>query len=244
MKLIIDCRESKLIESCKKILDKYNYITLITKNLDLGDIIIQDDDENDKIIIERKTISDLLSSITDGRYNEQSFRLNGIEHENHNIIYLIEGTTKNLTTQKQMVYSSIFSINYYKGFSVYRSENVDESAYIILNMIYKLNKEKEKISYYPINKEIVEKEYVSVIKKKKNNNITKDNFMCIVLCQIPGINEITASVIAKEYKDISNLIKCIKENDNCLDNLSYLTTKNQNRKISKTCILNIKEFMI
>ena len=78
MKLIIDCRESKLIESCKKLLDKYNYITLITKNLDLGDIIIQDDDENDKIIIERKTISDLLSSITVGRYNEQSFRLNGI----------------------------------------------------------------------------------------------------------------------------------------------------------------------
>ena len=88
MKIIIDCRESKLIEACQSITK--DDFEIITKNLELGDIIIQNDAEEDKIIIERKTISDLLSSITDGRYNEQSFRLNGLENENHNIVYLIE----------------------------------------------------------------------------------------------------------------------------------------------------------
>ena len=249
MKLIIDCRESKLLESCQKILktnENYNKIvTIETENLDLGDIIIKDDENNDKIIVERKTINDLISSISDGRYREQSFRLNGIDHENHNIIYLIEGTLKNLSSasQKQMVYSSILSLNYFKGFSVYRSENVDESAYILLNMVYKCFKEKEKVPYYPKNGERVEKEYISVIKKKKNENITIDNFMNIVLCQIPTVNEVTANVISSKFESILNLITKIKEDDTCLDNLTYTTNKNQVRKISKTCINNIKEYL-
>ena len=245
MKIIIDCRETKLIEACQSIIKDVKYeLDIITKNLELGDIIIQNDGEEDKIIIERKTISDLLPSITDGRYNEQSFRLNGLENENHNIIYLIEGSTRNLTSQKQMVYSSMFSLNYFKGFSVYRSENINETAYIILNMAYKLNKEKDKISYYPKNGLKDEKEYISVIKKKKNENITKENFMDIVLCQIPSVNEVTANVISKEFKTILNLINQIKENDKCLDGLTYTTSKNQVRKISKTCIANIKEFLV
>jgi ERCC4-type nuclease len=61
MKLIIDSRESKLIEACQSIAKDIEQI--ITKSLDLGDIIIQNED---KIIIERKTISDLISSISDG----------------------------------------------------------------------------------------------------------------------------------------------------------------------------------
>ena len=43
------------------------------------------------LIIERKSLNDLASSIKDGRYAEQSFRLSNIEHHNHNIVYLIEG---------------------------------------------------------------------------------------------------------------------------------------------------------
>lgn len=241
MKIIIDCRETKLIEACQSISKD---IDIITKNLELGDIIIQNDNDEDKIIIERKTITDLISSITDGRYNEQSFRLNSLENENHNIIYLIEGSTRNLTNKKQMVYSSMFSLNYFKGFSVHRSENINESAYIILNMANKLNKEKDKISYYPKNGIREEKDYVSVIKKKKNENITKDNFMDIVLCQIPTINEVTANVISKEFKTLLNLMNQLKENDKCLDGLTYTTSKNQTRKISKTCIVNVKEFLL
>lgn len=242
MRLIIDCREAKLIEECNKIKEKYKDIEIITKNLDLGDIIIQDNEENDKLIIERKTVSDLLSSITDGRYNEQSFRLNGIEHENHNIIYLIEGTFKNLTTQKQMVYSSVFSLNHFKGFSVYRSENVVETAFILMNMAYKLNKEKDKQAYYPKDDSRIEKEYISVVKKKKNDNITKDNFMDIVLCQIPTINEVTAKVISSKFTDLFDLIQHLKDDPTCIDGLSYTTSTNQVRKISKTSISNIKEY--
>ena len=43
------------------------------------------------LLLGRESLNDLASSIKDGRYAEQSFRLSNIEHHNHNIIYLIEG---------------------------------------------------------------------------------------------------------------------------------------------------------
>ena len=251
MNLIIDVREKLLIESVKYLKSsdkKFADIEFETKNLDLGDIIIKDKEGNDILIVERKTTQDLISSIKDGRYNEQSYRLNGIEHHNHNIIYLIEGNIKGLSSDKQMVYSSIFSINYYKGFSVYRSDNVQESAYILLNMCLKLNKEKDKKPFYSLStnetetEDKEEKKYCSVIKKKKNSNITPENFGEIVLCQIPSISSVTAIAIMEEFKTINNLIEKIKENPECLNDITYLS-KDKKRKISKTCIKNILEFL-
>ena len=102
----------------------------------------------EKIITERKSISDLLSSIKDGRYEEQSYRLNGLNHHNHNIIYLVEGDVNKNSyfksrndNEKLMAYSAMFSLNYYKGFSVFRSFSLDETATIVCNMAYKLEKE-------------------------------------------------------------------------------------------------------
>ena len=43
----------------------------------------------------------MLSSIKDGRYEEQSYRLNGLSHHNHNIVYLIEGDVNKVNRFKQ-----------------------------------------------------------------------------------------------------------------------------------------------
>jgi ERCC4-type nuclease len=249
MNLIIDIRERSLINSCEKLrkLEKFKEVEIKTENLDVGDIIIKNKENKDIIIIERKSVNDLISSIKDGRYSEQSYRLNGIEHENHNIIYLVEGTLRNLGNDMQMAYSSIFSINYYKGFSVFRSENIDETAYILMNMCIKLKKEGNKNPFYPKNnnsEEIIENtNYCSVIKKKKNANITKENFGEIVLCQIPSVSSVTAVAIMKEFESFNNLLENIKKDDNCLNNITTETSKGQKRKISKTCINNIIEYL-
>ena len=78
MKIIIDNRERELVKLLKAFSDNngFNFVIEVEK-LDLGDIIIKDDNDNTKLIIERKTISDLAASIRDGRYKEQSYRLNG-----------------------------------------------------------------------------------------------------------------------------------------------------------------------
>jgi len=241
MQVVIDYRETKLFEILKELI-KSDEIELVKENLLLGDIIIRIDNV-EKIIIERKSVNDLIASIKDGRYNEQSLRLSSLEQDNHNIIYLIEGDVK---VQKQMVYSAIFSINYYKGFSIYRSSTIEDTAYIISNITLKLLKEKSRVPYYNNNKnEENSKEinYSSVIKKKKSDNITKDNFGEIVLMQIPGISNITANHIMKEFKNIANLVEKLKENPNTLDNFAYVNEKQQSRKINKNCIKNIIEFL-
>ena len=243
MKLILDHRERDLYKAIISLIETdttFKDIKIEIENLELGDIIIRDVEGVDLLIYERKTISDLASSIKDGRYSEQSYRLNALENHNHNIIYLIEGSVSKSYREKQMIYSAMFSVNYYKGFSTIRSYNLDESAYIICNAILKIRKEKDKKPFY--NKKVFTEEcvdsYSSVIKKKKNANITVDNFGEIVLCQIPSISDKTALLIMNEFKTIKNLIKKLEDDKTCLNNI-----KSQTRKISKTSIKNIIEFL-
>jgi ERCC4-type nuclease len=145
MLIKIDIRETELFHKCKATIEsvaKFQDIQLVTEVLPLGDMIINDG-TNDCVIIERKTLTDLAASIKDGRYEEQSYRLNGLSHPNHNIVYLIEGDMTRFNTfkeriDKQTLYSAMFSILYFKGFSVMRSNTIDETAMIACNMTYKL----------------------------------------------------------------------------------------------------------
>jgi ERCC4-type nuclease len=277
----VDIRESELLVKMNSLIETVNSfknIIIKTETLSVGDIIICDDKETnieEKLIIERKSIADLLSSIKDGRYEEQSYRLNGLSHHNHNIIYLIEGDVNKNTyfksrtdAEKQMAYSAMFSLNYYKGFSVFRSFSLEETATIVCNMAYKLEKQKlsGKNEYYKNNMnsidetleekvnieeteetDIVEKSvknYVNVIKKVKKENITPDNIGEIMLCQIPGVSSVTALTIMEQYKNMSNLIKELESNNDCLKNITSTNSKGQIRKINKTSVSNIIKFLL
>jgi ERCC4-type nuclease len=239
MNIIIDSREVKLIEVIeliKKDDNLYNHIQIITKPLEVADIIIQSiDDSIERILIERKTVSDLIASFKDNRYTEQSFRLNGYPIFNHYIYYLIEG---NIKSDKKSVLSSFCSLTYLKGFSLLRTFDIHETALLLLQFACKMAKNVSKNGFYENKNEEI-KTYTSVVKKKKNDNVNVDNFGEIILCQIPSVNSVTAIAIMKEYKTINNLIDTIKTNPNCLDKI---VTQN-NRKISKTCIKNIVLFL-
>jgi crossover junction endonuclease MUS81 len=271
----VDTRESSLLQQITNqvsIIPVFKSIKVQSETLPIGDIIINDESE-DKIIIERKSVSDLLSSIKDGRYEEQSYRLNGLNHHNHNIIYLIEGDVNKVNRfkpdnqiEKLTLYSAMFSLNYYKGFSVFRSFSLDETANIICNMAYKMGKDSLKKPYFQ-NKiqvvenesgdtpvattsddsdevQITEKDYVGVVKKVKKDNITPDNIGEIMLCQIPGISSVTALAIMEKYETIPNLIKELELNNNSMKDLSYTNAKGQVRKINKTSIANIVKFLL
>ena len=157
----------------------------------------------------------------------------------------------------------MFSLNYTKGFSVIRTMNIEETALFICNCANKLRNllPLEKVEPNPtpnleplVNTPLEQTDflkaekvdnYVSVIKKVKKENITAQNIDEIMLCQIPGISSITATAIIKEYKSIYDLTKQIKENGTeCLKNITYVTGKNQTRKINKTIVENIAKFLL
>ena len=89
-----------------------------------------------------------------------------------------------------------------------------------------------------------DKDYLSVVKKIKKDNITPDNIGEIMLCQIPGISSVTSVAIMSKFKTLPNLISQIQENENCLKDISYTNSKNQVRKINKTCLVNLVKFLL
>ena len=274
----VDNREQELLKQIQNLvlfIPAFKQLKVETAALPLGDIIISDDNE-DKLIIERKCLTDLLASIKDGRYEEQSYRLNGLNHHNHNIYYLIEGDVnkanrfKDNNIEKLTLYSAMFSLNYFKVFSVMRTFSMEETAIFICNTANKLSKSEKKAyyEYKPLTSistmnseqnnenseeklekeketpEQTDKDYISVVKKVKKENITPDNIAEIMLCQIPGISSVTAVAIMDRFKTIPNLIQEIQQNDNCLKDISYQNTKGQTRKINKTSLANIVKFLL
>ena len=72
----IDVREKALIALIQDCLESNNLQTkhsIVVKAIDLGDVVLYNSsNETDPVvIIERKSLPDLASSIRDGRYNEQ-----------------------------------------------------------------------------------------------------------------------------------------------------------------------------
>jgi ERCC4-type nuclease len=235
MKLRIDNREHKLIELTND--NSFNFIEIST--LDIGDIHICDNSNNILIIFERKTIPDLLSSIKDGRYSEQSLRLSENNLHNHNIYYLIEGHIGKYHNEN-LIYSTLCSISYFKGFSIYRTLNIGETFKFLLQFYRKIEKDK-RLGYYNENNTNKEEiDYCSTIKTKKKDNINPDNILKILLIQIPGISDKIAFTIYDKYKKLDNLLYTINNNQNELYELKIINEKtNKSRKINKKSIENL-----
>jgi ERCC4-type nuclease len=248
MRIIIDERETGLYEKCIEF--NTNESIHITKQvLALGDILFQTDDGTLVSIIERKSLTDLLASVKDGRYDEQSHRLshNG-ECSLHNVVYLIEGMLSTLRNpaEKKLVYSCIASLNFIKGFSVLRSVNITETAEMLIFMADKIGRSGAKMQHIDSNtitSAITDQNYCTVVKKVKKDNITPENIGEIILCQIPGISSTTAVAIMKHFPSFPALIDAIKTDPKCLENLTCESTGGKTRKINKKCLESIHTFL-
>lgn len=239
MKLIIDNREKALSQQLAR-----TNVEFEIQQLELGDMILCDDEYNHLIIIERKTVSDLASSIMDGRYKEQSFRLSNHTIHNHNIIYLIEGDILNYKSfsriQNSTIYSSILTLSYFKGFSVLRSKNIVETALILEKFINKLTKEKTAKGYYDAENKESCTVYSDVVKCEKKSNITEGNIYELMLSQIPYVSSHIAREILKAYsfKDLVNNINTVN-----LSELKIVGKNGNERKISKNVVENLKKYL-
>ena len=248
MLLKVDARETEIIVCLKESILKdphFANIELRVEALPIGDFILCDA-ENELVIIERKTLRDLAASIKDGRYEEQSFRLNGHVIPNHNIFYLIEGKMakfKMFAKDKQeasMLYSAMFSIAYTKGFSLLRTETTEETATILCQMAYKLAKciSQKKLPYC----NDTQANYCDVVKKVRKANINNDNIGAIMLSQIPGISSVSATAVMQKFKTISTLVQSLKEDSMCLEGIQYTASNGTNKNINKTVKQSIIQY--
>ena len=295
----VDYREKDLIALLELMTSDNNCDSIKIKvdNLKIGDVAFIETDKdgnetgNELLLFERKSLNDLASSIKDGRYTEQSFRLDGYQDvHNHNIVYIIEGDISryrenNFTRiNKKTLLSSMFSILYYKGFSVTRTMNVLETSELVWSWADKLEREMasgKKMPYYrakpnEILSESVESSSAFVtpnqielefrenkvkttdknveqlydycnalkVKKEKNANVTPENIGVIMLSTVPGISSKTATAIMNEFKTISRLIKSFEQNPHCLNHVCIESGGGKSRKITSTCIENIRKYVL
>jgi ERCC4-type nuclease len=246
MKIIVDERERDLYVRLTEI--DISNIQITKEVLPLGDIAIESETGQKLLLIERKTCADLLASIKDGRYDEQSYRLTHSEEypNRHAIIYLVEGIfTKYVGKDRKLLYSTMTSLNYFKGFSVWRSSSVEETADILVAMVDKIRRElkKGKVSVESA-PATTAAEYCSVVKKVKKENITAENIGEIVLCQIPTISSVTAMAIMKQFGTFPKLMAALHEDPKVLDSITCEAANGKKRKISKTSVKLIKEYLV
>jgi crossover junction endonuclease MUS81 len=263
MNIIVDNREKGLVKllNAYKFMYEMEHINIQIEQLPIGDIIIKDRDTNneERIVFERKHVSDLASSIVDGRYKEQPFRLDGsCPLSNHNIIYIIEGSIASLNSKFTKVkpaalYSAICSLQYFKGFSVMKTSNMEETCEYILRMADKIHREKPTTAYYANKGETSQsqtqqqqqahspQEYSDVVKRVKKDNITPENIGVIMLSQVPGVSVAMAKGILSERN--KTLLEFVEE---CRTDPTYLTNieLGNGRKLTRTAVENIKKYLL
>ena len=247
MQLLIDAREPKtLVNYLNNLNEQSNVkISIVQKNLNIGDYVFYDEINNKELlIIERKSLADLESSIKDGRYKEQSYRLNETPLHNHNIIYLLEGAIINYKNVefRTTLYSTLFSLNYYKGFSVINVLNQTETGDLLMSIACKLVRENKPGFYCTLSDSSIVKEenYLNNIKTSKKAHINSDNIFQLMLMQIPGISNVSALALSNEFKNMENLLDSLKkEKDEKLETIKLAS----GRKLNKNIIASLKLYL-
>jgi ERCC4-type nuclease len=172
---------------------------------------------------------------------------------------------------KKALYSAMFSMLYLKGFSVFRTSNVRETADLILYFADKYDAvhASERKPFYR-NKTTTKQEdqdlkqeeqhdqdqdqdqqqpksgatYSSTFKhKERSSQIVPENIGEIMISAIPFVSSKTASAIMSEYKTITKLIEAMQKDRACLNHI-YTSGPSGNRKISKLCVDNLFKFLI
>ena len=221
MTLTIDTHEHDLIK-----LMKTNETIFELATLETGDIKIESESNDIKLLFERKTIQDLVASIKDGRYREQKQRILA-EYEPCQVTFIIEGAPsyEKLSKMEEIygiktssLISSFISLQYRDGFKVVQTATLSDTYTYIMEIAKRVSNTPEKVMQVSKNIETDNptnptQSYISTLKckTKKSANITPEVCYQLQLSQIPGISSKTAKDICDVYPTLSKLMETIKE---------------------------------
>lgn len=246
----IDHRETQIKSHFSNVSDKTYKISF--QLLELGDILLSDSDGTDKIFIERKTVSDLASSIKSGRYKEQKYRaLDTFSPDN--IIFLIEGRLNSEEPYingipSKTLQSACLNMIMRDKLRLIQTSDIQHTL-DVLDMIF-LKWINEGTKWWNLSKKVgityIHTNYLQTLVPRKKNNLTPELCYLLQLSQIPGISTKFAKLIASKYKNMGELIKLINKSNgiNKLASISYTTEEKKiKRKIGNKLALRIYYFL-
>lgn len=202
---------------------------VVVKQLDIGDFHVCVNNEP-RIIIERKTINDLIQSIKDNRYHEQKMRLlahRSAHQHTCQLFYLIEGNVSfdpayaHRFMSNKAVVSAIINSMIRDKVQVVFTKNIAETALFLDGLMSRIISEPSK--YFPPH--TVQDDQIGVgvadastyidtmIKSKRKDNISHDACFLMQLSAIPGISSKKAKSIvdALNVKNMGELCDKLKQ---------------------------------
>jgi ERCC4-type nuclease len=248
----IDAREHKLKDILMQSIDceeSLAFLSVQCDNLYCGDFIIEIDNVP-IVIIERKTLADLVSSIRDGRYLTQKVKLKET-YSDSSIIYLVEGSFNfNPTTpmyvegmNKYSVISSVINTQIRDKINVVHTDNLQDTFDFLLALLIRVCKNPTKYKIDDGTKLEGKKE--DVIKKHKITS--KQDMFFYQLTQVPGISAKTAQAFVNKYNNMIDFYKTFtdKTNEEKLELLKQITIDDnmKQRKINRKVAENIVQYM-
>jgi len=237
--VILDNREDKSVQDA--------FLSALPQNctiaqLDVGDIHIT---YNDKliIVIERKEINDLASSMNTGRYHEQKVRLKNLT--GCRVIYLIEGSPQ-LAFKKfdnEAFKGVIINTTIRDGMQVITTSTLTETIDFVKGILHRLPKYINELikEHLSIHKNLTDDviEYTNAIDvNKRNNNNPK---VCFInqLRQVQGISAAIAQVIADNHTTMVELIIAFQDKGKDL----IADYKSNNRRIGNVISNRLFEYL-
>jgi ERCC4-type nuclease len=226
--MIIDYRERELIELIE---------SPQIKNLPIADIWVGAFDEGDNplpggVLIERKSVADLVASILDGRYREQRTRLlEYTQKTNTSPLYIIEGNLQNAQRiDPDVLQQWLNRLMLRYRVSVINTKDIAHTA--------KLCKILEKQFLVDgkcfLNEAVKYEETIHV--KKKDNNSDPKIFFNAAIQQCPGISSTISQKIYEMYGGFKKL------NEASVDDIANIVIGK--RKLGKTVATRLKECLI
>ncbi|MEK9788971.1 MAG: ERCC4 domain-containing protein [Candidatus Woesearchaeota archaeon] len=145
MKIFIDNREKKsgIGFDLNKLKIDYEFC-----KLDIGDYLL-----SEKCIVERKTISDFLASLIDGRLFNQAKNL---KDNFDKVLIIVEGDSSELYWSRDIsenaIISALLSLKLDYGISVIYSEDIEFTSIILKNLLRREYREKNDVLSFRIGK--------------------------------------------------------------------------------------------
>lgn len=259
MKLLIDYREKKFVD----LKNEKNNVDV--QNLDLGDFQFVTVDNEIKMILERKNISDLASSIKDGRYLEQKNRLLSFRsnHPDVKIAYLLEGhysfspqfSCSNMNNKT--LSGSIINSMIRDDIQIWFLKDDEETQSLLVNLHQRFTQNASK--YFKTKEEggMINHNYAPVAASsffgahaKKKDNMNENLCLIIQLSCIPGLSSKKAQDIIDTLSVKSIFGLCILLKDEEIHN-NQVVDKKSKRDILKTVpgigpklVATIKQFLL
>jgi len=186
--LKIDFREQRsgVVEEIGKLADKISF-ELVT--LPVGDYLLED-----KIIVERKTLSDFLVSIKNGRIFQQAYR---VAQSGKNGLIILEGDKSMVDSSlmsRKAVQGALIHLEVFVGIPVIRSLNIRETVVLMVDIIHQCQQQQ-----LPRLKHIISGNPGIRINKKQRQKLS-------LVQNLPGIGTKKGLELLKSFSTIEHIM--------------------------------------